>query len=324
MPRRTNAFQRIIALLEHQLAPVGATVTESATFIDYRPKTPRTREIDVEVQTGGGKAHILIAVECADHRRAQDVKWIEQLRTKYDGTGYHVVAVSRSGFTPYAEELANFYGMETMTIEEATSTSWLDWVRDRPPVEVIVVHPAPLNIRIAMTDGSVIVCDYDSTDARSMCLYDGDARVIGDVRDHYHESCRDNDIVAELLLWHAFHRLAPPLYLTQTFDRPPTLRLGDGRNLPVEEVTYEVDPNPEWMSMTLDPGRYRGHHIAMATETTKTWYAQASFIETDKPGMGNARGALWLRPRRSPRERMELRFYPLPHFRGRRQGEPAV
>jgi len=47
MPPRTNDFQQFVALLHKQLAPTGATVTESNMVLDRM--TGDLREVDVTV-----------------------------------------------------------------------------------------------------------------------------------------------------------------------------------------------------------------------------------------------------------------------------------
>src|SRR5688572_30197600 len=103
MPKRTNEFQKIVALIQSALAPEEAVVTESAIVsIDGFD-----REIDVLIEAEVGMYRMKVAVEAKDHGRPLDVTAIEAVLGKYGAANRgvrvnQVVVVSRSGFTPQA------------------------------------------------------------------------------------------------------------------------------------------------------------------------------------------------------------------------------
>jgi hypothetical protein len=78
MPKRTNEFQRLIAAIETNLAPLGAVVTESKLVKDVHSGTER--EIDIAIESTVGPHPVLIAIECRDHGRPADVQWIDLRR----------------------------------------------------------------------------------------------------------------------------------------------------------------------------------------------------------------------------------------------------
>jgi hypothetical protein len=80
MPQRSNEFQRLVSLLEQQLAPAGATVEESALLVDAHNGTER--EVDVLITLPVPPRVPRIGIECRDHRRRADLPWIEQLKSK--------------------------------------------------------------------------------------------------------------------------------------------------------------------------------------------------------------------------------------------------
>src|SRR5260370_39298758 len=120
MPKRTNDFQELMALVHRQLAPSGATVTESAIREDAT--THQGREIDITIQHEVAGYPITLVVECRDHDRPQDMTWIEALVGKCLHQVAHVIAVSSSGFTSQALEKAKAVGITTMAIAEARGT----------------------------------------------------------------------------------------------------------------------------------------------------------------------------------------------------------
>ena len=102
MPKRTNPFQRVVRSLYEVLAPLGATVEESALLTET--PTGSEREIDVLITFPTLGTQLRIAVECRDHDRPQTVEWIDSLIGKYSNLPIDkVIAVSDSGFTPAAE-----------------------------------------------------------------------------------------------------------------------------------------------------------------------------------------------------------------------------
>jgi hypothetical protein len=77
MPQRSNRFQRLIELLERQLAPVGANVFGSRLLRDYR--SGEDREVDIIIETTSGIHPIRIGIEVIDHKRPASSTWIESI-----------------------------------------------------------------------------------------------------------------------------------------------------------------------------------------------------------------------------------------------------
>lgn len=124
MPKRSNPFQHLIALIEKQLAPLGARVAESLMVRDRL--TGDQREVDTAILVDGGAGRkLVIAIECRDHNRKQTVEFIDSLIGKYrDLEVDKVVAVSSSGFLAPAIEKSSKVGITTMTLEDAESVEW--------------------------------------------------------------------------------------------------------------------------------------------------------------------------------------------------------
>ena len=81
MPKRTNDFQALIALVERPLAASGVRVVESEMLADRLTGEPR--EVDVCVHATVSGKDVTLALECRDHKRKADQIWIDTLRGKY-------------------------------------------------------------------------------------------------------------------------------------------------------------------------------------------------------------------------------------------------
>jgi hypothetical protein len=160
MPKRTNDFQKLIFLIEQQLAPHGAIVRESPLLRDHR--TGNQREIDILIETRSGLHPLSIAIECIDHKRPAPVTWVEQIQQKHaDVPVNKTILVSRSGFSKAALLKAHAFNMEAIPIREALAANWVrvanrlglldltTWVRTPINVKMNFVSPAPSDLDLA-------------------------------------------------------------------------------------------------------------------------------------------------------------------------------
>lgn len=152
MPKRTNEFQKLIAAIESQLAPIGAVVTESKLLKERWSNTER--EIDVAIETTIGQHVVLIAIECRDHKRPADIDWIDALIGKYrDLPVEKKVAVSRSGFTRGAIEKARQVNITTVTLEDAIEAKLIPNTQKRKlPVQVCSPDPPDIQMVLKLED----------------------------------------------------------------------------------------------------------------------------------------------------------------------------
>lgn len=122
MPARTNAFQRLVALLTATLAG-QSKVTESAMLIDRVTGEPR--EVDVVVTSHTASYQVHLGLEVVAWRRPADTPWIEKMHAKHQHlVTDKLILVSESGFSRPARRKAEFLGVETLTIEEACAADW--------------------------------------------------------------------------------------------------------------------------------------------------------------------------------------------------------
>jgi hypothetical protein len=114
MPRRSNDFQKVVAIVKAHVAE-GASVTESKLLTDL--VSGEEREVDVCIE-GELAGHVVcIGVEVRDKGRPAPVGWVEEMKTKHERlpTG-PLVLVSSSGFTKGAVGKAKSYGIETIAL----------------------------------------------------------------------------------------------------------------------------------------------------------------------------------------------------------------
>ena len=149
MPKRSNDFQRLIAAIEGQLAPLGAVVTESKLIKEKSSDTER--EVDIAIESHIGQHRVLVALECRNRSRPANLEWIDGLIGKYrDLPVEKVVAVSRSGFTKTAIRKAKEVNISTVTLEAAIDAKLIpstqgrvvrvEYDKHQPPNFLVTLH----------------------------------------------------------------------------------------------------------------------------------------------------------------------------------------
>lgn len=104
MPKRTNLFQQVVAILQEHAAP-GAEVTESALLTNR--VTGVEREVDVVIATTVAGYEILVGVEGTATGRKASTPWVESMLGKHeDLPTAKLVLVSEAGFYEPARKAA--------------------------------------------------------------------------------------------------------------------------------------------------------------------------------------------------------------------------
>lgn len=171
MPKRSNEFQRLIAMLT-QMSSGDAIVRESVELLEIVSGEPR--EVDV-VAVGKVAGHgTIVGIECRDWKRKQDVQWVEQVDNKFRDLGANVkVLVSSSGFTKGALAKAIQYGIKAITPGDVTSEfvgrlvnnaerlEYHHWVSLTLKAEAVITQDGveqrlelPGNVPVLLADGS--------------------------------------------------------------------------------------------------------------------------------------------------------------------------
>lgn len=124
MPRRTNAFQKLVYLAKLHLAD-GATVTESKMLrnVDTEAET----EVDVCIEGICGGQPVTICIECVDRSRPVGPGWVNEMRGKHEGLPTHkLILASRKGFSKPALQLARKKNITTVHLDELDKTDCPD------------------------------------------------------------------------------------------------------------------------------------------------------------------------------------------------------
>src|SRR5947209_6954097 len=118
MPKRTNSFQEVVAIIHRHLSD-GGEVEESAFLVDRTTK--RKREVDVTIRGSIAGYPVIVSVEASATERRASVEWVERMVGKHanlDTTT--LVLVSEAGFTEQATERAEADAVITLQPEDVT------------------------------------------------------------------------------------------------------------------------------------------------------------------------------------------------------------
>jgi hypothetical protein len=128
MPRAGRFLEELVYALETMLASTPVEI-KSPDFIVGK-STKARREIDVALRSTIGSAAVLIIIECRDRRDVQDLTWIEQLASKREDVGADkAIAVSATGFSQSARNIARYKQIELRSLEELDEDVVFDWLK---------------------------------------------------------------------------------------------------------------------------------------------------------------------------------------------------
>ena len=116
MPRRSNLFQDVVAIIHAHMA-ADATVEASAPLKNRL--TGEGREVDVVVRSEAAGHGVTVAVEASSTGRRASVEWVERMFAKHaDLPTDKLVLVSESGFTAQARTYADAKGIVAISPED--------------------------------------------------------------------------------------------------------------------------------------------------------------------------------------------------------------
>ncbi|MFT4557435.1 MAG: hypothetical protein ACI92S_002804 [Planctomycetaceae bacterium] len=163
MPRRTNPFQQLSTSIMANFYGSHFEVEESVLV--KSETTGAIRELDIQIRHREDLRQSLL-VECRDHKRKQDVQWIDQLDGKARSLKFtHVIAVSSSGFSKTAAAEAKERGITALHLRESEQFDWKTWkfgiseftlnLEDRPIIR---------QVNLVVANGAVAPPDYSYRD----------------------------------------------------------------------------------------------------------------------------------------------------------------
>lgn len=180
MPKRSNDFQHLIFLIKQQLAE-DSVVTESKMPVDR--VTGSKREVDICIETAIAGHNVILCIECRDHKRINDVTWVEQMKSKHDRLPTNIlVLATQSGFTPEAQKVAEAHGIETIVMEKMNEDEAKDLFGENGALwsKTYELTPAKVKITVYATENlsSETVVALNDT-----AVYNGNGDYLGPVQD---------------------------------------------------------------------------------------------------------------------------------------------
>lgn len=121
MPIRSNRFQKLVYMIERQLAG-QADVKQSVEIPDG--DTGKRREVDVVIMVTSGRHRLKIGVEAVSGKGG--TPWVESMICKHQLAMLtdKLILVAGKGFSKPAREKARLHGVETVALDKAESTDW--------------------------------------------------------------------------------------------------------------------------------------------------------------------------------------------------------
>lgn len=296
MPKRSNEFQRLVALLT-MVKSDGAIVRESVEIETL--DGGRKRETDV-VAVGAVAGHrTVVAIEARDTKRKQDVLWVEQAKTKFERLGANVkILVSSSGFTAEALESATKFGIKTITpgdvteefvgrvVNSATQAEYHHWVTLVKKTEIIVSLDGQIDRR--KIGGTFPIFTGDGV---QVGMFDG---LVEQVRKHHTQSHQEHwDEVAregeEQYGTGKFQFLATGDYPDPKFNDQKIYVKGldpAGREILLELVNVIVTFEAKRIvaDVSLRHGEYDGTYFSTGTGALGDAMVQLVYTETPEGG----------------------------------------
>ena len=313
MPKRSNPFQKLIALVERLLAPY-ATVEESVELID---RTGASREVDVLVKGAVGSHEVSVAIECRDHTRRATVEWIDALAGKYRElpTVDRIVAVSRSGFSKNATKKAAALGISALTLSDASKANW---VAAFHAVRTVRVENflLPFVVEVAVVFSKEDGLETEATSLPEAELLSPAEESLGTLRQYVASFVQRQDVL------HAIHQHpdaedGKTAIWTMEVQLHPgsTVRVAGGL-VPVQGLRLKVKSRKETHELDFDHALYgkawiasgqmsaMGHELTIAMAQTPAGQPQVGFSAARKPSAKSKpkRQRKRSRPRR-PRKR---------------------
>jgi hypothetical protein len=163
VPRAGRSLELLVHGLEQLLAEMPVEIRSPDYIIGKLTKA--RREVDVSLRSQIGSVDVLVIIECRDRGNAQDVTWIEQLASKREDVGADkAVAVSATGFSPGARNLAQSKQIDLRSFEDVEADVVFGWL-DAQTIEYRIRHVDVVGVSIDVADG---VTKIDSAKLASM------------------------------------------------------------------------------------------------------------------------------------------------------------
>lgn len=127
MPRRTNRFQKLVRLIQHQLADTGHVVSESKMMKDRIDG--EEAEVDVVIEGSINGFATTFGFEVRDSKSRKKTRKLDRnaaiaIVGKYKDLVDRIVVVSRNGFTRTALKYFKMRGVTAIHLTDAVTNEW--------------------------------------------------------------------------------------------------------------------------------------------------------------------------------------------------------
>ena len=268
MPKRTDAFQRLVFAIERSLHDSRwATVTESKELPER--DTGDLREVDIVIEAQIGPRTLVTGIECTAEGRGASKPWVEKIHAKHEHLPIdRTVLVSEHGFSRPAIDRAAHWGMTTMTLEEATTVAWTKYVAAgmfsfrvfmgvtcKGPVTWV---PAPGSTRTRPTSPVI------SRDFEGVRVLDARANDLGSITEVLNQILADPRVVDDVM---ESSSVGGPSSMSRMwrFPAPYQLRMPDGAKFGVLGLILNVSGRWEISTIRLEPASYGSTNLAHGT-----------------------------------------------------------
>jgi hypothetical protein len=161
VPRRSNLFQDVVAIVHRQLAS-DAHVEECA-MLPHRV-TGDLREIDVLIRGNIAGQELLVGIEASALSRKVDIRWVEQLISKHEELPTDkLILVSDLGFTKQAQRLAEAKGVICVAPEDILKDGDGQAVLKAGSLKFFTLTPTLWQFDLVLDDGSPYHFDSEPT-----------------------------------------------------------------------------------------------------------------------------------------------------------------
>jgi hypothetical protein len=281
MPKRSNMFQRLVLLIQHELGK-EAVVQESVMLIDR--VTGESREVDIVISVTVAGQPITIGVETIDRSRRATVEWVEQMEGKHRHLTDKLVLVSRLGFTLPARAKALPHGISLVNWADAATADWHGILRAAKFAELGSLH-----YDFKGCIASIILRDGQSLEQAigpGHTIFSAEGQPIGSSSTIGQAWLND----PRFGLWLADRLRAEPTLDTLKIERdlPNGCYIEDrvGDRARVTSLRYEVRLRHETTISELSHAQYDDSHIVWGTASEAA--ADLTFIaREDARGLGN-------------------------------------